>query len=267
MSGRDGAFVAVNCGSIPPTLVEATLLGHRKGAFSDATEDRPGMVRAADGGTLFLDEIGDLPLSSQAAFLRVLQEGEVVPVGDTRPVQVDLRLISATNRSMPELVARGDFRSDLFARLVGVTVRLPRLAERREDLGLLVGACLARMPGGGRTVSFTRVAARELVRHEWPLNVRELHKAITAAATLADGKPIDVDDLADPLYGGEPAAPTAAAGDPASPRDQRLRAELVALLHEHQGNVASVAQAMGKGRMQIHRWVKRLGLNLDDYRR
>jgi DNA-binding NtrC family response regulator len=263
LSGRKGAFVAVNCGAIPPTLVEATIFGHRKGAFSDATEDRPGMVRAADGGTLFLDEIGDLPRTSQAAFLRVLQEREVVPVGETRPIKVDLRVVCATHRALPDLVERGEFRADLLARLAGVTLRLPRLADRREDLGLLIGACLRRLDGGGRGVSFTRRAALHLLRHDWPLNVRELDRALSAGITLAAGAAIDRAHLCEPDEAGAAAAPT----DGASPGDRRLRAELIAHLREHDGNVTDVARAMGKGRMQIHRWLKRFSLEVKDYRR
>src|SRR5262249_43364073 len=134
-SARTGAFVAVNCGALPTGLVESELFGFRKGAFSGATEDREGLVRAASAGTLFLDEIGDLPAPSQAAFLRVLQERAVLPVGGTSPIPVDFRLISATHRNLDELAANGKLREDLLARLSGFRIDLPRLKHRLEDLG------------------------------------------------------------------------------------------------------------------------------------
>ncbi|MGH2897158.1 MAG: sigma 54-interacting transcriptional regulator, partial [Solirubrobacteraceae bacterium] len=135
LSGRSGAFVAVNCGALPPNLIEAELFGHRRGAFTGAHVERLGLVRAADGGTLFLDEVGELPATSQAAFLRVLQEHEVVPVGVDHPIKVDIRLCAATLRDLDALVSAGRFRRDLYARLFGLTTELAPLRLRRVDLG------------------------------------------------------------------------------------------------------------------------------------
>src|SRR5262249_41268985 len=143
-SGRPGEFVAVNCAALPQTLVESELFGYRKGAFSGAAEDRTGLIRSADRGTLFLDEIGDLSPPAQAVFLRVLQESEVLPVGATRPVKVDIRLLAATHRNLEALVAENRFRADLLARISGLTLSLPPLRERREDLGLIIGMLLRR---------------------------------------------------------------------------------------------------------------------------
>ena len=269
LSRRPGPFVALNCGALPATLVEATIFGHRRGAFSGATEDRPGLVRSADHGTLFLDEIGELPRASQVAFLRVLQEREVVPVGDTRPQPVDVRLISATHRSLDDMVRAGDFREDFYARISGLSIRLPPLAERREDLGLLIRSLLGRVaPGGGERLELTTRAARALLRHGFPQNVRELEKALGSAAVLCDGT-IDLDHLPEALRSdrGPPASVAAdASGSPLGREDRRVREELVGLLAEHHGNVSAVARAMGKGRMQVHRWLKRFGLDLDAYR-
>jgi len=144
LSGRPGELVAVNCGAVPDSLIESELFGHKRGAFSGANEDRPGLVRSADHGTLFLDEIGDLPLASQAALLRVLQEREVMPVGANRPVGVDIRVIAATHRDLGAMVDRDEFRQDLYARLAGYIVLLPPLRQRREDIGLLIAALMAR---------------------------------------------------------------------------------------------------------------------------
>jgi len=261
LSGRSGAYVAVNCGALPEHLVESELFGHRKGAFSGAVEDRPGLVRAADRGTLFLDEIGDLPLPAQAAFLRVLQEQEVVPVGAIRAQPVDLRLVVATHRDLPSLVRAGEFRDDLFARISGWRLDLPPLAERREDLGLIIAALLRRMrpepAGRADKISFTPAAARALVQYPWPLNVRELEKALAAALALAGEQPIDLQHL--PPEVREPAPPPAAPAE-LDEQDRARRDQLIALLEEHGGNVSAVARAMGKARMQIQRWIKRYRL-------
>ena len=183
-SGRAGAFVPVNCGAIPRELVESTLFGHRRGAFSGAVDDEPGVIRGADRGTLFLDEIGDLPLPAQERRLRVLQEGEVTPVGASRPVAVDLRVLCATHRDLAGMAASGAFRADLWHRLRGFSVALPGLAERRADLGVLLGRLIARHAPGRRVTLQPRVA-RALLAHSWPGNVRELEQVLVAALALA----------------------------------------------------------------------------------
>lgn len=260
LSQRGGRYVAVNCGAIPADLVEAELFGAMKGAFTGATEDRPGLVRSADGGTLFLDEIADLPARSQATFLRVLQEREVVPVGGTRPIPVNVRLIAASHQSLPALVAAGRFRSDLFARLSGFSVRLPALRERREDFGLVVAALLAHLtPDATEPPSFTVEAVRRLLAYHWPLNIRELEKALQTALVLAGQAPIDLTHF--PQLP-EPVAPPRVE----DPADQEGRAELMRLLEEHGGNLAAVARVMGKDRTQIRRWLKRYGLDPDKFR-
>ena len=262
-SGRGGAFVPVNCGALPDNLVESELFGYKKGAFSGAQQDHDGLVRAANGGTLFLDEIGDLPPSSQAALLRVLQEREVMPVGGTRAVPIDLRVVAATHRDLDDMVAEGSFRHDLFARLAGFRVTVPTLAERRTDLGILIGALHARMfpadhPG------FDIDAARLLLRYPWPLNVRELEQALATAQVLAGTDAIRAEHLPDTVRSGRP---------PGAPRpvvlnenDQKVRDQVVAALREHQGNVSAVARALDKDRKQIQRWIKRFGLDPGSYR-
>jgi transcriptional regulator of acetoin/glycerol metabolism len=262
-SGRHGAFVPVNCGALPDNLVESELFGYKKGAFSGAAQDHDGLVRAANGGTLFLDEIGDLPSSSQAALLRVLQEREVMPVGGTRAVPIDLRVVAATHRDLDDMVAEGSFRHDLFARLAGFRVTVPTLAERRTDLGILIGSLHARLfpadhPG------FDIDAARLLLRYPWPLNVRELEQALATAQVLAGTEAIRAEHLPDSVRTGRP---------PGAPRpvvlnenDQKVRDQVVAALREHQGNVSAVARALDKDRKQIQRWIKRFGLDPASYR-
>ena len=263
LSARGGAFVPVNCGALPDNLVESELFGYKKGAFSGAQSDHPGLVRSADGGTLFLDEIGDLPPSSQAALLRVLQEREVMPVGGTRAVAIDLRVVAATHRDLDQMVAEQMFRHDLFARLAGFRVQVPSLDERRADIGILIGALHARMyppdhPG------FEIEAARLLLRYPWPLNVRELEQALATAQVLAGASAVRADHLPDTVRSGRP--PGAPRPVVLSELDQKVRDQVVAALREHQGNVSAVARALDKDRKQIQRWIKRFGLDPSTYR-
>jgi transcriptional regulator of acetoin/glycerol metabolism len=260
LSGRPGDFVAVNCGALPEKLVESELFGHVKGAFSGAASDRRGYVRAADGGTLLLDEIGDLPAPAQAALLRILEEREVVPIGGERPIPLDLRIVAASHRDLGKMVERGEFRADLFARLSGISVELPPLRDRREDLGSLVADLLP------RRASLSKSAGVALLRYDWPLNIRELKKCLETAAVLAAGDEIEVEHLPAAVQGG-PRLPTS---DPAeldlSDEDAGRRQVLDALLAEHGGNISAVAREMGKTRLQIHRWIKRYRIDLESHR-
>ena len=251
LSRRPGAFQAVNCGAIAPTLVESELFGHRRGAFSGAVDDHPGIIRGADHGTLLLDEIGDLPLPAQAALLRVLQEEEILPVGATRPIKIDLRVVAATHRDLDALVAQQRFRADLLGRISGYTCTLPPLRERREDFALLVASVLRKI--GAACPGFSPDAARALLRHAWPLNIRELEKCLSSATVLAACDRIELEQLRLPA-----AAPPARLHDV---HDLRRREELIALLHEHEGNVTSVARVMGKARTQVQRWLRRYAID------
>jgi transcriptional regulator with AAA-type ATPase domain len=263
LSGRTGELVAVNCGALPRDLVEAELFGHKKGAFSGATEDRAGLVRAADRGTLLLDEVGDLPLGSQATLLRVLQEREVRPVGATRATSVDLRVIAATHRPLDRMVDEGRFRADLLARLAGYRMLLPPLRERREDLGLLLASLLRRLSAErAPEVAIRPRAARALFCHDWPGNVRELEKCLAAALVLSSPGPINLEHLPAPVRG---ALDRGAAARRAA--DEEHARELVALLREHEGNIAAVARAMGKARMQVQRMMKKHDLDPASFRR
>jgi pSer/pThr/pTyr-binding forkhead associated (FHA) protein len=262
-SGRGGAFVPVNCGALPDNLVESELFGYKKGAFSGAQSDHPGLVRSADGGTLFLDEIGDLPANSQAALLRILQEKEVMPVGGTRAVPIDLRVVAATHRDLDDMVAEGSFRHDLFARLAGFRVTVPTLNERRSDLGILIGALHGRLFPGDHP-GFDIDAARLLLRYPWPLNVRELEQAMATAQVLAGAELVRAEHLPDSVRTGRP--PGAPRPVVLSETDQKVRDQVVAALREHQGNVSAVARALDKDRKQIQRWIKRFGLDPGSYR-
>ena len=255
LSRRRGELVPVKCGAIPPTLIEGELFGSRRGAFSGA-EDRIGLVRSADGGTLFLDEITELPPSSQTALLRVLQEGELLPLGSDRIISVDVRIVAASNRSIEELIADGQFRRDLYARLRGYELHLLPLRARIEDLGLLVAKLLERIDPRGKPRTLTRAAARALFLHRWPFHVRELEQALRAAIAVSEGSEIDVAAL-------RLGAPAAA---PAEPRIGE-RERLSSLLEKHAGNLSAIARELATSRTQISRMLERYGLNVDEYRR
>jgi DNA-binding NtrC family response regulator len=268
-SERSGPFVAVNCAALTDSLVEAQLFGHVKGAFSGATGESIGFVRAAHRGTLFLDEIGDLPRPAQGVLLRVLQEGEVVPVGATRPLSVDVRVVAATHQ--PIDVAGGDFRHDLFARLQGFSHRLWPLRARREDIGVLVAAILRRSAGENAAgIRLSADAVRAILRYDWPFNVRELVHVLSRASALSPRGVLDSEHL-----GPEIAAATEETCDgprphrtPAelSPRDAALRASLLTNLKRFEGNVAAVAREMNRAPMQIYRWMRRLGVDPRSFR-
>ena len=183
----DGPFLAINCAAVPEGLLESELFGCRRGAFTGALDDRPGLFKAATGGVLFLDEIGDMPTSMQAKLLRVLQEGEVTPLGDTRPLKVDVRVISATNRDLEAAIAARSFRSDLYYRLAAFTIRIPALRDRREDIPLMAARFLeiAARRHRKRINGFNPEVVDLLTKADWPGNVRQLMNEIERAAALA----------------------------------------------------------------------------------
>jgi two-component system response regulator AtoC len=187
-------FVAVDCGSLVPTLMESELFGHEKGSFTGALKSKAGLFQAANGGTIFLDEIGELPLELQAKLLRVLQEKEVRPVGSNDKVPVDVRVIAATNRDLEAAYRGGTFRKDLYFRLNVVTIHVPALRERRSDIPQLAHYFLDRY-APGENIQVTPAAMKSFVQYEWPGNVRELENCIARAVALGDHRTIDVEDL------------------------------------------------------------------------
>jgi MoxR-like ATPase len=261
VSGRRGPFVPINCGALPRNLIESELFGHRRGAFSGANEEREGLVRRASGGTLFLDEIAELPEESQVALLRVLQEGEVRPIGASDAIKVDIRVVAATHQDIPARISDGRFRQDLYARLAGFEMVLPPLRERREDLGTLIAAILPRVAPAPERITLHRTAARALLRYAWPLNIRELEQTLRSAVALADTGEIRIDHLSDAIRNYAP--PSLAS---MRPEDRVLRERVVELLREHSGNVSAVARAMGKAPIQIRRWCHRMQIELSQFR-
>jgi DNA-binding NtrC family response regulator len=269
-SGRRGSLVVVNCPALPRDLVESTLFGHKKGAFTGATVDAPGAFVQAHGGSLFLDEVGELTPEAQAKLLRVLETREVLPVGGAQTQLVDVRVIAATNADLPAAAASDAFRRDLYARLAGYVVTLPPLRERRADILPLARRFWRRF--STREVEHTANFAEALVAHRWPLNIRELRNVVQRLVILAADEPVlRSGHLERALAQASPepeAAEVVLAGAEAAPREALpARQELVALLLRTGGNVREIAAHYAKDRKQIYRWLSEHGLNADDYRR
>jgi transcriptional regulator with AAA-type ATPase domain len=272
-SARPGPFVAVNCAALPEALAEGELFGYRRGAFTGADRASPGFFRSAEGGTLLLDEVSDLPLGLQAKLLRVLEQREVQPLGETRPVPIDVRVVVAGQQRLLESVRAGRFRADLLARLDGLTVRLPPLRERREDVLPLFSRLLETL-GGGKAPAFESDLAERLCVHDWPFNVRELVLLVRRLLTLHGAETtLRAQHLPDRI--GEPAAvgpapPQAAAAPqpPAStaPAEPVLLPALLAALRSSGGNVARAAAILGISRQRAYRLMEGQAVDLDAIR-
>ncbi len=272
---RDRSFVPVNCGALPPDLVESELFGHARGAFTGAATARGGLFEEADGGTIFLDEIGELPLATQVKLNRVLQEREVRRVGDATPVKVDVRVVAATHRDLRAEVREGRFREDLFSRLNVFPIRLPALRERAEDVPLLAAHFLAKHARAMRrdVTALDPEALRLLTAWPWPGNVRELENAVERGVAVASGAVVLPRDLPAELSAPAPVLPPGPVlasmpyRDAVEQAQERVSREyLVALLTEFQGNVTRAAARAGMERESLHRLLKRHGLRSDDFK-
>jgi len=263
-SGRAGPFVAVNCAAVPAHMAEAELFGYRKGAFTGADQSSPGLFRAAQGGTLFLDEILDLPPAVQPKLLRVLEQREVLALGETRPVAIDVRIVAATQEPLANAVSERRFRADLHARLDGLTVVLPPLRERREDVVPLFREFL-REHAGGRPPDLEPKLVEALVLYDWPLNVRELLLlARRLLATHGGGEALKKAHLPARMLSPTPSIPAPAASMHPRPQEVGRSARrsvddaaefdaLVAALRTHGGSVAKAAAAIGVSRARAYR--------------
>jgi len=269
-----GPFVAVNCGALPDTLVESELFGHVRGAFTDAKADKPGRFAIASGGTLLLDEIGDISPAVQVKLLRVLQEKEFVPLGGTRPVQADVRILAATNRDLSHEVVRGRFRQDLFFRLNVVRVALPPLRARWEDIPLLVDHFVTRFNAlqGRRISGVSERAMAALLGYAWPGNVRELENAVEHAFVVCGGSTIRLEDLPPHFRGDDDRLPwrqhdLLVAERPARGRNidgPLVTAEAHAIrqaLERNGGNRSRAARDLGISRTTLWRKMRRHGLD------
>ncbi|HXY54936.1 MAG TPA: sigma-54 dependent transcriptional regulator [Nitrospirota bacterium] len=196
---KDKPFIAINCGAIPENLLESELFGHKKGAFTSAVDDKKGLITMANGGTLFLDEIGELPSALQVKLLHVIQTKELTPVGDTRVITVDVRIIAATNADLMQRVKKGRFREDLYYRLNVIEIRMPALRERRDDIPVLIKHYreIFSKEAGKSIKDIDYEATQALLAYDWPGNIRELRNTIERATVLADGEVITIHDLPD----------------------------------------------------------------------
>jgi transcriptional regulator with PAS, ATPase and Fis domain len=252
----------VNCGALPSTLLESELFGYCRGAFTDAKTDKPGRFARARGGTLFLDEIGDLPMEVQVKLLRVLQEGEYEPLGSTTPQKTDARIIAATNRDLALLMAEGKFREDLYYRINVIKLCLPSLAQRREDIPLLVEHFINRFNArtGRRIRGVSQKVLQLLMCHDFPGNVRQLENIIEHAFVLCRDSLITVDNLPADLQ--EQSAPSAAATTAEESRSFKKAEARVILdaLKKHGNHRGNTARELGIDKATLWRKMKRLGI-------
>jgi transcriptional regulator with PAS, ATPase and Fis domain len=258
-------FVAVDCGSLVPTLMESELFGYEKGAFTGAMKAKRGLFQSANGGTIFLDEIGELPLEMQAKLLRVLQEKEVRPVGSNEHVQVDVRVIAATNRDLETAYRSGLFRKDLYFRLNVVTVHMPALRERRSDIPVLVHYFLDRY-APGENIHVAPDTMKALLEYDWPGNIRELENSIARAVVLGDRKVVQVADLPPSVRDAAGAAPspepsggTRRAAGTSDLEDLEYQT-ILRVYKEAGGDKALAGRMLGISRATLYRKLKRYGI-------
>jgi len=252
---RQKPFVPVDCSALVPTLIESELFGYVKGAFTGALHSRQGLLEAADQGTLFLDEIGDLPVDLQAKLLRVLQEREVKPVGAIERININVRVIAATNRDLEVAIRSGAFRQDLYFRLNVVQIKLPPLRERKSDIPLLLNSFLEKFCDPERTVrTISEEAMRRLMAYDWPGNVRELENAVERAVALGSGPILQVGDLPSNLqYSPVERAPES---DEIVPLEEIERRAIFRALRETSGDKLAAARLLGIGKTTLYRKLK-----------
>lgn len=265
-------FVRCSCAALNPGVLESELFGHVKGAFTSAVRDRKGRFMEADGGTLFLDEIGDMEVGLQTRLLRVLQEGEFEPVGSTRTQQVDVRVLSATNKNLEQAMASGAFREDLFYRLNAITIEVPPLRQRKADIPLLCQAFIDEMRErlNKRVQRVGPQALARLESHDWPGNVRELENAILRAMALAKGEEIAVADLPANVTERDRAAAEPPAEEEVLFHDARQRFEeqfIRDALEQTGGNISQAAERIQLGRRNLQHKIKQFGIDVSQYSR
>lgn len=267
---RDRPFIPVNCGALPDTLLESEMFGHEKGAFTGAVGLKAGLFEAATGGTLFLDEIGELGPALQVKLLRVMQDQEVRRVGSTASVKVDVRIITATNRDLEQLVKEDKFRDDLYYRLNVVRITLPSLMDRKEDIPMLAHHFLQKYAGGSPSGvrGFLPETMALLKEYRWPGNVRELENAVERAVSLGHGPLVTPEDLPEGIRHGVSAdaktAPFPEADDVCLTLEEVEKRHLVRVLKEMKGNKVKAAKVLGIDRRTLYRMAERFGLDLGD---
>ena len=265
----DRPFVAVNCGAIPQELMESEFFGHKKGSFTGAVADKPGLFQEAEGGTLFLDEVADLPLPMQVKLLRAIQEKAVRPVGEQKEIPIDVRILSATHKDLGELVKEGAFRQDLYYRINVIELHIPPLRERREDIPLLAGHILERLAerNGEPPAELTEEAMQRLARYPFPGNVRELENILERALTLCEGHRIEAEDLllneeAEPDLANAPPPPQPGSGQSLEDYLADIeRQTIVRALEETRWNKTAAAKKLGISFRALRYRLQKLGLD------
>jgi len=263
---KDEPFVQVNCAAIPEDLIESELFGHEKGSFTGATEKQVGKFELAHQGTIFLDEVGDMSLKTQAKVLRVLQEGEVERIGSQKTIQVDVRVIAATNHDLEAAIERGGFREDLFFRLSVIPIRIPPLRERPEDVDALVEHFAAQFAGenNSRRKAFSGDALEAFRRHGWRGNVRELRNTVERLMIMVDEEQIRAEHLAGVLRrpgDGAAAAPPESVGSLKDFKESAERSFLVQKLRDNRWNISATAQAIGTPRSNLYKKLEQYGIS------
>jgi len=257
---RDKPFIPVDCGSLVPTLIESELFGYVKGAFTGATQSKPGLLAIAEGGTVFLDEVGELSVDLQAKLLRALQEKEIRPVGSTKQVPINVRILAATNRDLEQAVAQGEFRRDLYFRLNVLSLRIPPLRERREDIPLLAETLLARVSRvTGRKHELSDDAIKALLAYDWPGNVRELENCIERCCAMNSGPVVGTADLPGSIRG---VAAQPSNGGPEgriAPIFDLEKQAILAAIAQLQGDKLMAAKLLGIGKTTLYRKLKEYG--------
>jgi DNA-binding NtrC family response regulator len=261
---RDKPFIPIDCGSLAPTLLESELFGYVKGAFTGAVRPKEGLLSIAHGGTVFLNEVAELPVDLQAKLLRALQEREIRPVGSIRPVAIDVRIVAATNRDLEIATHQGSFRRDLYSRLNVVSLRLPPLRERKEDIRLLVDYFLERISRSkAARISISTEAMKQLLAYEWPGNVRELENCLERASSLSSGTVLNVCDLpAQVQNSNAQVIPISSAGTKAGivPLAELERQAIVAALSQLHGDKLMTAKLLGIGKTTLYRKLREYGI-------
>lgn len=260
----DGPFMSINCGALPESLLESELFGHVKGSFTGAVKDKDGLLVAAGAGTFFLDEIGEMSASTQVKLLRAIQEREVIPVGSTKAIPVDVRIVAATNRHLEDEITRGGFRSDLYYRLNVIQLRLPPLRERREDISLLAGYFLERAgtsANGEGHYTLSEEAMTALVEYDWPGNVRELENALERAVVVSKRSEIALDALPERVREVPPSRLVARDLSPNPTMDVVERAYILWVLQAEGGNKTKAAEVLGIDPSTLYRKLNRYGID------
>ncbi len=256
-------YHVINCAGLSESLLESELFGHAKGAFTGAVADRKGLFEIAHGGTLFLDEVGDMPMPMQAKLLRVVDKGEVIPVGTNDLRRVDVRVIAATHRNLKERVSDGHFREDLFYRLNQVTIKMPPLRDRREEIPLLVDHFIKRANErhDKRVEGITPEAVRKLTQHPWDGNIRELENTVTSMIVLSESPMLDVDDLPDSIRGSTELVPIQTGTTAGLSMDEMDKIHIANTLRLNDGNRERAAKMLGIGARTLFRKLKEYGLS------